>query len=871
MNNVYIKTKFLEIIIDSQGRMVSAIERESGKNILKNTGDFFSCLYTERAFIENHIDMFPANDYFYVAGQLEPTSAVPIPTKALERRGDTLIALYENGVEIRFEIKEYDEYFTIQAMDNLPEKVYSVTFANMEFDFDRENDITPVVFAMNVKVKPHFYPTPIEGATRCEIFSKIDAKGAKVAITTVKEKDLILLERRLADLCDKNEMPVSKAGGPYADTVSDAIGTYVLIRDIDDRSDIDGIAQRYKHFGIKQIDVHQGTAYSSADFAFDPKRYPGGIDEFRETVVEPLKKHGFTMGLHPYSCFFSQHCHSILSDPESQKQIYCFEYFTLGEDLDADCLEMTCREDLSGVSNVTGYRNTNSLFLLIDEEFVKYERTEGNKFILAERGIFGTKPSAHKKGAEIGHPGLIFTYFSPKFQSELFYRIARNTAEAYNRGGFNMIYLDALDGIPFFDEEYAWYHIATFVLEVLKYCETPPLLEYATMFPHIWYCRSRCGAFDVPVRCHKEFIDFHAEFNETQPHMYNLPRLLGWYNFYPPAKFAEAFPGKIIRFMHKDDADNAGARAIGFDQSMAYHVLEESVLEKYPQLRTNIECYALCERLRNKKYFSDETRAKLRDLSREFALTEENGEYFFEEWHWERVKDNPTRIECPFEPKELVMRLEPLYTGEGDELKLTDKVGVTQFDQLLNLGTKQSVKLEVEGVGDGESQLLVEMKTPIYMSNAILSYIFDVGFEGKKTFIVGEDDNEKDKTYFEGSNSNIRTKYMGLFDFASVENVKVFVKGKAPKSFTVSAIETVPAVFNRPSVTVNGERLTFDCTVKSGEYIELTTSGAVKKDIFGNAEPIEYTGKLPIARIIDAEVTAENKSALTFGFRGNRI
>ncbi len=868
--NTVIKTKRLEITLDEAGRGISAVDLRSEKNILKSRGAPFTALWTERAFIESNIDMLPKNEYLYVAGPLKQTSAVPIPVKSIERDRGVLKAVYENGAEMTFAIEEFDDYFTLEIISPLPSGIYSVTFADMEFEFDRECDITPVVFAFNLRVKPHFYPSPAEAATRSEAFSRLGAEGAKIAVTAVPECELIALERRLALLCSKDEMTVSTSGGPFADSISDRLGSYIIISDIDDRSELDEIAERYKRFGIRQIDIHQGAAYVQGDFSVDPKRYPGGLEDFKENLIEPLKRHGFTMSLHPYSCFVGCNCNAFLTDPNTQSQLMYSEKFTLAEDMSADSLEMICTEDVSRVSAITGFRVTNSLYLLVDNEILVYSKGDGNTLTLTHRGHFGTSAASHKKGAEVRHLSFMFNHFVPEFHSELFYRVARGIARTYNEVGFGMIYLDALDGIPIFDEEWAWYNVASFVLEVLKNCDTPPLLEYATMFPHLWYCRSRIGAWDVPYRDYKHFLNYHAVFNDTKPHAYNLPTLLGWFNFYPPTH-GEKFPAKLFPVLHQDDIDNLGSRAIGFDSSMTYQYLDEDYLKKFPQLKANTERFSLYESLRIKKYFPESVKKQLRDITREFALAEENGEYFFEEWHWRRIKKNEVHIEAPFESRDTVFRLEPLYSGEGEGILLLENETETAFEPLLDLGTKQTLKLECEGTGDGESKIRVELIAPEHKECNITAHDFETGFEGKHALISGDSDNSVVKDSFEGIKPNVNAECMYGFDYSQLHRVKIYKKGKLPRSFRLSAVETVPTELVRPAVTVNGEELIFECTLHSGEYLELSGGVALKKDINGNAEAVKYSGNMPVAKIIDAKIETNSPVALTFGFKGDKI
>ena len=67
-------------------------------------------------------------------------------------------------------------------------------------------------------------------------------------------------------------------------------------------------------------------------------------------------------------------------------------------------------------------------------------------FTSCARGAYGTRAEAHAQGAKVHHLKECFGLFLPDVNSTLFSEVAAKTAETFNECGFDMMYLDALDG-----------------------------------------------------------------------------------------------------------------------------------------------------------------------------------------------------------------------------------------------------------------------------------------------------------------------------------------------------------------------------------------------------------------------------------------
>jgi len=190
------------------------------------------------------------------------------------------------------------------------------------------------------------------------------------------------------------------------------------------------------------------------------------------------------------------------------------------------------RESTAAMSAVTGFNVRNSTTLQIGEELIEYAgvaREAPFAFTACRRGALGTRAAAHPRGAPVRHLKECFGLFVPDPDSTLFTEVAAATADTFNACGFDMIYFDALDGEDILaGAEHGWHYGSQFVFEVCRRLARPALIEMSTFHHHLWFARSRMGAWDFPVRSHKRFIDRHARVNEACARMF-LPAHLGWW------------------------------------------------------------------------------------------------------------------------------------------------------------------------------------------------------------------------------------------------------------------------------------------------------------------------------------------------------
>ena len=181
------------------------------------------------------------------------------------------------------------------------------------------------------------------------------------------------------------------------------------------------------------------------------------------------------------------------------------------------------------MSTIIGGAIRNSVTLRIENELIVYSGVANQPpfgFSGCRRGAHGTQIAAHSQGAKVHHLKECFGLFVPDPDSTLFTEIAARNAEIVNACGFDMMYLDALDGEDLLGgAENAWHYGSRFVYEIWKRLKRPILMEMSTFHHHLWCVRSRYCAWDHPTRSYKKFIDLHCAEGEGYRRMFIAGRI----------------------------------------------------------------------------------------------------------------------------------------------------------------------------------------------------------------------------------------------------------------------------------------------------------------------------------------------------------
>ena len=822
----------------------------------------------------------------------------------LQLENDKLkITLGQNRVDLK--VTPLKDYFIVEVQNKNLQGIDVLTFLDLKLDYDysQANAFLASGIALNLQTNHVYYPSGESKEVIGQCTSHTGFEGARLAVVACKKDALWGIVRDIYRSLPPHSVPVVlSSGGPFA-PYSEANGyDCILIGGTKFNPDeLPEMIRFYSRLGIKQFEFLDGpNTYIQGQFMFPSM---GSASSFKDRITDPLYSEGIISSLHTYSYYISSGSTDLLSDPKWQEQLEVRGEFTLAKDLKADDKDVAVLGDVSYIKNPGAFSSVYSPFILIDNELIRYSVGEKG-FINCNRGQSGTTAMAHKKGAKVRVIGGYFGYSVPQIGSELFYEIARRTAIAYNEGGFRGLYFDAIDGLGVHlrnmnlgDYDYQWYYGAAFINEVLKYCDTAPLvLECSHIYPAIWPARGRGECWETPRRGYKSFINVHTNRNLSLKDCQYVTTL-GWYNFYPTCNDQ---PGNYsTKYMFSDDVDYLGAQSIAYDQTMVYQGLRESDLDQLPALKRNLDNYSRYAKLRLGRYFSDDVKNKLKNRKFEYKLEKKNGIWGLKESVYckSKIRDiSKDYLEGtnPFDKQKPFMRLENLYSSNGSSAihlmsfneneMLPDGKIEKRFPQPINIENNLGIKVNLKGEGiESKNALCIRLlsEAPGYAD-----YVVRLNFDGWREIVLSNLDNaETQDLEFKGREYALYSNYYYDVDFSKIKSVQLFKAGDC-KNVRLKSIEAVPIVSNsltNPKVVLGNSSITFNGTIESGEYIEYQAGNksALVFDRFGNSREIKVKrrGRFNVPKgfftaKIEGEAELENapsEVALTIGLFGSFI
>ncbi len=507
--------------------------------------------------------------------------------------------------------------------------------------------------------------------------------------------------------------------------------------------------------------------------------------------------------------------------------------------------------------------------------------------------------------------------------STLLAEVAAKTAEAFNECGFDMLYLDALDGEDVLGgEENGWHYGSKFVFELWKRLKKPALVEMSTFHHHLWFVRSRMGAWDHPRRSHKKFIDIHCKTNESYQRMY-LPVNLGWWavKTWSGAQGEPTFP---------DDIEYLCCKCLGTDASLSLMGIDPDNAHEIPALSRLANIIKDYETLRLSNYFPESVKAKLRARGEEFTLIRSpRGEYQFQ-----RVQYAKHKVECMdmwsnawktynrFERQPVGLRIEALmaagpYDAAGN-VTLADFEDVADFDDreaesdiqvdlrmskdIVQAGTSSGFLTasssrssrkgawtkvgkrfsppidlsELEGLGvwvygDGKGEVLnFQIRSPEHVVAGIGEHYVIVDFTGWRYFELIETEGGRYADYA-WPYGDAYAIYRERVQYDQVAALCLWYNNLPPNDAAtcylspIKALPLVNATLSNPAVTVGDRRILFPTDIESGCYLEFHSIPDCK--LYGpQGELIREVVPEGVAPVVEA---GENLVRFTCDVRGD--
>ncbi len=815
---------------------------------------------------------------------------VPTGVGIVSQSENTLVLNVQFGeADIDFEFVVYDDFITIELLEAVPEGYDSVNLIDIKYNVTYSTtDFVSFPYSLNINTKMEGYPNETGrkfGKATTYSYLGDGGIGAKIALVGSHEDDYYDILQFITEyIADPNLTPVSTMGGPYAQTeevMDKAVRDYAIIS----ANLSDDEIRFYLDYNVTQFDFHQGTPFIQGSMDFAPTHGDTAAG-FKTAITDRIKRiakeeYGVDAltGLHTYAYYISTSNTELLSQPEVVQQLEFFptEAYTLSSNVSATIDRLPIYEDNSNFNLTTGFFVYNMRYLRIEDEIAYVKSVTGDTFVV-DRGQCGTTAAAHKKGTTMYHLTGLFGGFAPREDSQLFRDIAYYTAKAYVEGGFEMIYLDALDGMGR-HTDHSWYYTALFVKEILRnihefrkldeYRDVPdPILEYSTMHNSLWGARTRAGAMDTFARGLKRAAASHSHSNSLDHYHYTYN--VGWWALYD-----SDVGTPFSRQTHFTDVvDLMGKNIVAHNMGFSYNGLSQANVDAYPLHKRNADLLVKYLKLRDEGYFTQDVLDKISYSYDEWALIENSdGEYGFEDRDWSELKfsrlDDVKSANNPFSPQvPKLLRIQALASPSTDKAEVV----IADYDETLpiaqainkgqtfnigsvNINTYKGAFIRIYGNGQGGQINLTLTST----EDTICSRTIDVNFTGWRDVFISEWDNGLFDLNFSVviSYPTLRT---SDYQMVSAE-VDYYGNMTDVKIDTVRLVKATTSVIENPSISYNNSTVTFDATIKDGDFIEFDGTTAIHNDYKGTQTEIDFT--------VDGTLEAPNGSFnVTIGGKG---
>ena len=831
-------------------------------------------------------------------GKAYPASTVSFADGVLNVQFD------DSGVKAVIRPIAKSTYLIFEVVSVTGEGVENLTFADIPLTLKGapQEPFAACALALNLRTNVAALPRPTS-RLQAICYPRFGLAGAKVALIACPHAEMNQVMREVVTAAD--ELPHSPLGGPWAMDQPINKGSYLFNFGDMSEAKVDDWIALAKRLGMTQIDFHGGSSFRFGDCRPNPATYPRGLDSLK-AVIDKLHAAGISAGLHTYAFFIAKDCPWVtpIPDPRLAKDAT----FTLAQPLAADAAAVPVAEPTDKMSAITGFFVRNSVTLQIDDELITYSgiaKQPPYAFTGCRRGACGTKPAVHPIGTKVHHLKECFGLFVPDPDTTLLAEVAARTADAYNRCGFDMMYLDALDGEDVLGgPQNGWHFGSTFVFEIWKRLNKPALMEMSTFHHHLWYVRSRYCAWDHPNRSHKRFIDIHLRDNEQSRQMF-MPGEFGWWAL-------KSWAGAQSEPTFADDVEYLMGKCLGTDTGMAMMGIEPTNVGSIPALPKLADIISRYENLRHSGRVSESIKARLATPGEEFVL--EGGldsswrfrpaqydKHKVEAGEWTRTwqagnkfarQPARMRIEAllaagPYDSPEAVTLADFASAGEfahraaagGASADLQPsqaqvKAGKNsgrltgsnagpsahgawaklekQFTPPLNLGKCQVLGVWVHG--DAQNELLnLQLQSPEHISHGIGDHYIPIDFAGWRYFELVEPEGER-WAHYAWPYGNIYSIYREAVAFGQVQSLGLWYNNLPPGKKVVcylspiKALPLLPTRLIRPAVTVGRQTITFPVEIASGQYLEFNSPSDCK--LFGPTgelvRPVTVEGEAPV-------------------------
>lgn len=394
-------------------------------------------------------------------------------------------------------------------------------------------------------------------------------------------------------------------------------------------------------------------------FKLNPERFPHGVVSMKR-CVERAEKRGVSLGVHTLSNFITTNDPYVTPIPD--KRLAVVGASKLSESI-------TERSQSIQIQDPTFFiqmENNTLKTVRVNDELIQYGKVSlRSPWVLLDckRGAFGTKPSAHSKGATIGklldHPYNVFLT-----NENLSQEVARNIADLFNRTGLKQLSFDGLEGN--WSTGLGQYGRTLFTKTWFDHL-SPELRgkvinDASNPGHYFWHIYTRMNWGEPWYAGFRESQTQYRLMNQRYFKRNLMPAMLGWFSMSAETSL--------------EDAEWLLARAAGFDAGFCLVTGIETVHQNGAGNRI-LETVKQWEAARRANAFSENQKARLQVLANEFRLVPTGDD----SWNLIPVlstkarftaKDSVTlKLENPYSPQPLQFTIQAPKEMRADHLKIS--------------------------------------------------------------------------------------------------------------------------------------------------------------------------------------------------------
>jgi hypothetical protein len=839
--------------IDTQGRILSLRDKASHRELL-------------------------AHPQSVVSARLKDGQQVT--ARKASRNGNTLVFDFSHGRGAAvLEVETRKDFFTFKVQSLSVSNVESLTFFNLPVIPNKYNGGMANMLSDDEEgVCLRGYELPVEmsiegGGLRVWTTAEHGLTGWRAGLAAGPKQDMPAMLRAMAE---EAHVPVSKLGGPWSLGAEANRGSY-LFADLTHAATDDWI-ELARRGGFSHIHVH-GWWKSLGHYDVNTNLYPNGLADLRDSVAR-IHAAGLKAGIHTLTGCIEPDDPWVT--PEASPDLIATDTYTLARPLSPTDTVLYVNEKPSPGHDVVFTYMGNGNAIRIGTEIVQYSEVMFKPpygFARCARGAFQTHPAAHAAGERADYLLQRYIAFYPKPDSPLANDLADHIANVFNTCKLDQIYFDGSEGMM------SRYGIDFMRHAIFKRLQGEVLVEASAHGQHNWWFHSRLGAWDHPVWAPKRFQDRHIAESSRYRASDLLEPQMGWWAPRGPSPEAR---GHFLDEMEYFAAKNLGldsAMAIqGVDVSHGSLPLgienqitllgwyEHLRLARYFDTQTVARVAVPGEefRLRQNQEGAWQFTPVVMDTHRISALGNGSERWTSHNPHAKQPLDariealyavapyNASNRICVMDYASLEV-LKPVTASSDISLDLTAETADTKGGgrnlrlYAANKGTarngawaRTSLVFDAPyrnlsgagafGVwikGDGKGALLnLQFGTPREYMHALSDHYVTLDFTGWRyvELLVRERDVEQMSRYTWPYDGTLEL-HRNTLDMAHISQVSLYLNNLPPGDTTdvilspVMALPVQPAELKNPAITLNDQTLTLPITMKSGDYLELESSG----------------------------------------------